>query len=323
MTKIDHIFCTRDWELANTDCFVQAISSSMSDHCPMLLTCSPFRHRDRSFKFESYWLRMPGFLEVVSQAWTRQVRSDDKIRHMHIKLSRTARALKKWSREQMGMLKRQSDIANEIILGLDQAQEHRRLTADELSLRRIAKQRVVGLATVRRTQMRQRSCLVGIRLGDANTRLFHLRANGRRRKNLIPALQHDNGIATAHQDKAEILYNYYSTLFTSTQLRTASVNWDLLEIQSHDLHQLDNQLSEEEIKRAVFEAPNEKALGPDGFTGLFYKKAWEIIRTDLVEALHQLFNLRAERWNILNSANIVLIVKKRGLQQQQTTDPLA
>lgn len=118
--------------------------------------------------------------------------SEDRIRRLHIKLSRTARALKKWSREQMGTLKKQSSIANEIILRLDQAQDQGQLTVEEFSLRRLAKHRVVGLATVRRTQLRQRSRLVGIRLGDANTRLFHLRANGRRRKNFIPALQHDN-----------------------------------------------------------------------------------------------------------------------------------
>lgn len=196
MTKIDHIFCTRDWELSNTDCFVQAISSSMSDHCPMLLTCSHFRHRNKAFKFESFWTKMHGFIEVVRQAWTRQVRSEDKIRTLHIKLSGTARALKNWSRTQVGILKRQADIANEIILRLDQALEQRQLTNDELSLRTLAKQRVVGLATVRRIQneMRQRSRLVGIRPGDANTRLIcHLVECGQRflicRKQSTPQAQ--------------------------------------------------------------------------------------------------------------------------------------
>lgn len=119
-------------------------------------------------------------------------------------------------------------------------------------------------------------------------------------------------MTTTHQDKANILYNFYSTLFTTIQPRMASVNWDLLELQPHDLQHLDNQLSEEEIKRAVFEGPNEKAPGPDGYIGLFYKKTWDIIRVDLIQALHQLFNLRADRWNLLNSANIVLIPKKGG-----------
>lgn len=224
------------------------------------------------------------------------------------------------------MLKKQTDIANEIILRLDQAQEARRLTTEELSLRRLAKQRVTGLAAIRRTKMRmrQRSRLTGIKLGDANTRLFHLRANGRRRKNFIPVLKHEGCMVTAHQDKAQLLYDYYSKLFTTLQPRSGSINWDLLDIRAHNLQQLDNQLTEEEVKRAVFEAPSEKAPGPDGFIGLFYKKCWEIIKQDyLTSALQQLFNLRADRWNLLNSANIALLPKKDGADTAADYRPIS
>ena len=157
-------------------------------------------------------------------------------------------------------------------------------------MRRRAKQRVTGLAAVRRIKIRQRSRLTSIKLGDANTPLFHLRANGRRRKNFIPFLKHEGGTITAHQDKAQLLYDYYTKLFTTLQPRSQSINWDVLDIQAHNLQQLDNQLTEEEVKRAVFEAPSEKAPGPDGFIGLFYKKCWETVKQDLTSALQQLFN---------------------------------
>ena len=121
MTKIDHIFCTKDWELANTDCFGQAVSTSMFDHYPMLLTCSLFWHINKGFKFESFWTKMPGFKEVVPQAWTWQDHSNDKIRMLHIKLWRTALVLKAWSKKEVGMLKQQANIANETIFRLDQA----------------------------------------------------------------------------------------------------------------------------------------------------------------------------------------------------------
>jgi mannosylglycoprotein endo-beta-mannosidase len=66
---------------------------------------------------------------------------------------------------------------------------------------------------------------------------------------------------------------------------------------------------------AVFESPSEKAPGLDRFIGLFYKTCWEVIKDDLVRALNQLFSLRANTWNLLNSANVALIPKK--------TDPTA
>lgn len=145
MTQIDHIFCTREWEVDNSGCYVQALSSSMSDHCPMLLTCSQLQRTTRNFRFESYWTRLPGFLEIVQDAWSKPTGSNDHIRTLHIKLPRTAKALKRWGKQRTGALKQQADIANEVILRLDQAQESQQLTAEEISLRRLAKQRVTGI----------------------------------------------------------------------------------------------------------------------------------------------------------------------------------
>jgi hypothetical protein len=72
----------------------------------------------------------------------------------------------------------------------------------------------------------------------------------------------------------------------SAQQREATLNWDFLNIQSHDLRQLDDPLQEEEIRLAVFESPSEKAPSLDGFIGLFYKTCWEVIKDDLVRALN-------------------------------------
>lgn len=205
-----------------------------------------------------------------------------------------------------------AEIAQELVLRLDQAQEQRQLTPEELTLRRQAKLKILGLSTVRRIKLRQRSRLTWIRLGDANTRLFHLRANGRRRKNYISALSHNNRFFTAHQDKEDILHQYYQGVFGSSQARPHSLNWDLLDTQSTDLHQLDNPITEQEVLQAVSDTPSEKAPGPDGYIGLLDKKCWATVKEDLIQALHQMFSLRATQWNLLNSANVTLIPKKEG-----------
>ena len=36
------------------------------------------------------------------------------------------------------------------------------------------------------------------------------------------------------------------------------------------------QVTNEEIKKAMFNIWNDKAPGPDGFTSIFFKKAWDI-----------------------------------------------
>jgi hypothetical protein len=107
------------------------------------------------------------------------------------------------------------------------------------------------------------------------------------------------------------LLQHYKSLFGEHTTRINALNWDELQLQQHNLSHLDAPFSEEEIHKVVFNSPSEKAPGPDGYTGLFYKLAWPIIKQDLIQALHQLYNLRADRWSLLNSANVVLLAKKQ------------
>jgi hypothetical protein len=55
---------------------------------------------------------------------------------------------------------------------------------------------------------------------------------------------------------------------------------------------------------------SEKAPGPNGYIGAFFKVCWETIKQDLVAAIKEIFDLRSGYWNLLNSANIVLLRKK-------------
>jgi hypothetical protein len=58
--------------------------------------------------------------------------------------------------------------------------------------------------------------------------------------------------------------------------------------------------------------PADKAPGPDGFTGAFFKKYWKIIKDDVTAAMNSMFMLNSQGFELLNSANIVLLPKKGG-----------
>ena len=57
--------------------------------------------------------------------------------------------------------------------------------------------------------------------------------------------------------------------------------------------------------------PVDKASGPDGFPGAFYRVCWDIIKDDLLCVFRQLFNLNARLLHKINDALIVLIPKKK------------
>jgi hypothetical protein len=66
------------------------------------------------------------------------------------------------------------DDAQQTVLRLDQEQDSRPLSHDELTERRVAKEKTLALAIVQKIWLRQCSRLTWIKAGDANTKLFHM-----------------------------------------------------------------------------------------------------------------------------------------------------
>ena len=48
------------------------------------------------------------------------------------------------------------------------------------------------------------------------------------------------------------------------------------------LHSLDRPFSQQEINDVLKYLPVDRAPGPDGFNGMFFKKCWHIIQTDFM-----------------------------------------
>lgn len=118
-----------------------------------------------------------------------------------------------------------------------------------------------------------------------------------------------------------MIYDHFTETISTPSQATLDFNWDLLNIPRCNLNHLDDSFSEEEVRRAILQMPTDKAPGPDGFTGNFFKHCWGIIKGDLVITLNTLHDLRCLNLDLLNSANIILIPKKKMEQTRlQTTD---
>jgi hypothetical protein len=64
---------------------------------------------------------------------------------------------------------------------------------------------------------------------------------------------------------------------------------------------LDAPFSREEVKKVVMEMPSDRAPGPAGFSGLFFKFCWEIIGDDLLAALEHIHKGHFYNFQQLNS----------------------
>jgi hypothetical protein len=110
----------------------------------------------------------------VSQAWCREVQpSLNPLTALHTKLSRTAKALRAWSKSLIPQPILAMAVCREIIHRLESAQESRHLSSEERQLLSTLKFRVMGLAAIEKSRARQKSRLTWLRKGDANTNTFN------------------------------------------------------------------------------------------------------------------------------------------------------
>ena len=133
--------------------------------------------------------------------------------------------------------------------------------------------------------------------------------NARRRKNNIQRLQHQGGWVTTHEDKASIIQDYFAAVMGPPQPHVRDFNWEVLNAQRYDLDALGAPFTRDEILKAVL-LTLWKGAWAGRLTMNFFKTCWEIISGDLVTALNTFHDLRCLNFDLLNTANIVLLSKK-------------
>jgi len=251
-----------------------------------------------------------GYQEVVQQAWEGEVVPTNPFLRLHIKLQRTGSRLRQWSRAKIGNVRLLLCAAKQLIGILDVVQEFRQLTTQELQLKRDLKARYLGLAAVEKIRAKQQSRLTGIKAADAQSKLFFLQINGRKRKNYIQKLQTKGGQVHSHSDKEQLIYQHFSSHFGVPGPRHFTLDWDRLGLTQHDLSSLEKEFTEDEVHAAILDMASDKAPGPDGYIGAFYKASWEVIKGDLLAAINYFFSQHDQHFQHLNSAHLILIPKK-------------
>jgi hypothetical protein len=68
--------------------------------------------------------------------------------------------------------------------------------------------------------------------------------------------------------------------------RIIGLNWGELGYPSFNLAELEVDITHDEVKKEIADIPKENALGPDGFIGAFYSKYWDMVKSDVTQAIH-------------------------------------
>jgi len=88
-------------------------------------------------------------------------------------------------------------------------------------------------------------------------------------------------------------------------------SWSALGYVPRDLSAFEVPFTQDVIKETIKSMPPDKAPGPDGFTGAFFKACWDIIKDDVTAAVNSLYMSNSQGFELLNTVNIILLSKKR------------
>jgi hypothetical protein len=68
------------------------------------------------------------------------------------------------------------------------------------------------LSSLERTIARSRSRITWLKEGDGNTKFFHMHTCHQKRKKLIAKLESEGGVCTSHEERANMVDEFYANL---------------------------------------------------------------------------------------------------------------
>ena len=145
LQQLDWVFTSTAWTLKFPHTMATTTSRYISDHAPCQLSIETSVPKSSIFRFENYWVSIPGFLEVVQHCWNIPVRGNNQAITINSKLKKNVRrGLKAWSKR-FSNLNNLIANCNKVLSALDNLEEHRTLVIQEWNFRIILKEHILKL----------------------------------------------------------------------------------------------------------------------------------------------------------------------------------
>jgi len=128
---------------------------------------------------------------------------------------------------------------------------------------------------------------------DRCTKFFHSIVKRKKSRGYVAAISKVDGTATMSTEEVALEFIRYFEGLLGTHSRVEHVDREVLQcgevISSQQAAILLKEVTSEEIKEALFSIGNDKAPGPDGYSALFFKRAWDIIGVQMCDAVKEFF----------------------------------
>ncbi|XP_058783262.1 uncharacterized protein LOC131657933 [Vicia villosa] len=174
-------------------------------------------------------------------------------------------------------------------------------------------EKVMELSQMEEGSLQQKAKVDWLQLGDGNNSFFHTVVREKNKQNNMVSLTSLTGVELSKkEDIAEEIIGFYKSLVGTAAHTLQGIDLPCL-MRGNTLSRkgalsLIQPFSEQEVWDALSGIGNTKAPGMDGFNSFFFKESWQVVKYDVMAAMHEFYQT-GRMHKGLNCSLITLIPK--------------
>eukprot|EP00253_Pinus_taeda_P013620 PITA_13620 len=313
--RLDRFLTSNSIMLNKRIVFSKILLKLTSDHKPILLCLK--EEEDLGpllFRFSPIWTEREVFYETVQTAWRIEISSSPSY-VWEQKTKNTKKALKEWIKKvTVTPTSQRKDAVNQLE-DLQVEMEEKDISAMDLDNEKTTQRKTYNSFRIEEEYWRIKSRSLWLKAGDKNTKYFHRQYRARLSRNHIAKIITSRGqVCRGFDQIKEVVVNHFQNLLSADKEGSEEDVEEFLTnipqlVSAEDNNILLRPAIEAEIADIVWSMEPDKAPGPDGFSIHFYRKCWDLIKTDLTRMVHG-FMRKAKIGGGINSTFLALIPKE-------------
>ncbi|XP_073289439.1 uncharacterized protein [Primulina huaijiensis] len=236
------------------------------------------------------WALSDNYLELITNKWDIRYKGTTQFR-LKQQLNGLKNALKSLNRTQFGNISYREEAVCKNLVGLQNNILQDGITCDNYHVVRKGAER---LLEAERLFLAQKAKCSYLKQGDRCTKFFHdLIKRNNKRNDIVAIKKSDGGVTINQEDIVNEFIIFYRNLLGSKEDRIPLDRSLITEghcfftLETRDLTAM---VTLDEVKDALFDIDNDKALGSDGYGSFFFKSSWNIISNDVFAAVKEFFS---------------------------------
>ncbi|GJX20357.1 RNA-directed DNA polymerase, eukaryota [Tanacetum coccineum] len=310
MSKLDRFLVSESVLSVYPNINAITLERYLSDHRPILLRENHYDYGPTPFRFYHHWLEIDGFSKLVEDIWKDSpCVGNNAMSILMGKLRYLKNHIRKWNKTNLaGRNNSKAQIKREleaIDLIIDKGQGNE----DVIRSRADIMNQLHNCNKLDSMEAAQKAKVKWAVEGDENSGFFHGIINKKRNIRSIRGVMVDGTWIDNPKNVKKEFLDHFSKRFCKPGEPMATLQMEFPnQIQLDQRNELESDVSNDEIKKAVWECGTDKAPGPDGFTFGFFCHFWHLVEKEVQDAVRYFFYSN-DLPNGCNSSFIALIPK--------------